>query len=374
VQTRTCSHAATPDGSRIYYTHSDCDSVSGALSVVTLADGTSKQLTDRAATGSLAMSPGSRSAAYVAYMDARDMPPRTSAVFVNDASGSIYGVTGPASAWGPVFASDDILLFQSAGSDSPASTIWRHDLGTGSSSQALTEGDLWITGYQIADDGSGFLMARFPGYGRAGELYVAPLDGGSPVRLATDLLDYRMYSMPLRPFAFAPPSKRVLYIAETSSDASRSHGISSVSPDGSGLVQLARGSNAAVVSSYADRVAIVAVDYTLDRGTLSVVAATGSSQFSIEVTGNVLYTTFVPHDRGLLFVEEPIGANKRLRHLSFASGKVTTLAEWTTSHLALYAFPAGIAFGGYPVDPSGCFTLVDSDLDQTGARLVAVPD
>ena len=88
----------------------------------------------------------------------------------------------------------------------------------------------------------------------------------------------------------------------------------------------------------------------------------------------MLYPTFVPHDRGLLFVEERTGANRRLRHLSFASGRVTTLAEWTTSRLALPAFPAGIGIGTYPVGPNGCVTLVDSDLDQTAARLVAVPD
>jgi hypothetical protein len=373
VPVETCSHAAPPDGSRIYYTHSGCDSVSGALSVVTVADGTSKQLTDRAATGSLAVSPGSRFAAYVAYTDPRDMPPRTGAVFVNDASGATYNVTGPASAFSPVFVSESILLFQSAGSDGGASNIWRHDLGTGSS-RALTQGDLGITGYEIAEDRSGLLMARFPGDGVHGELYLAPLDGGSPVRLATDIIDYRIYSMPLRPFTFAPPSGRVIYIADTSSDAGRTNGISSVAADGSDRVQLGSGGAQAVVSSYADRVAIIAVDSTEGGGTLSVVSAAGASQRSIEVAGRVLYPTFVPHDRGLLFVDERTGATKRLRHLSFASGNVTTLAEWTISRLALSAFPVGIGFGDYPVDPSGCVTVVDSDLDQTAARLAAVPE
>jgi hypothetical protein len=374
VPAQTCSHAATPDGSRIYYTHSGCDTVSGALSVVDLASGKSKQLTDRASTGSLAVSPDSRWAAYLAYTDARDKPPSTGAVFVADASGSTYNVMGPPSAWGPVFVSSGILLFQSAGSASQGATIWRHDLGSGSGSQSLTEGDLGITGYQIADDGSGFLMAMFTDYGTGGELYLAPLDGGSPLRLATDLMDYRMYSMPVRAFAFTPPSKRVLYIVDTSGDAGRSYGIASVSRDGSDHVQLTSGSSQAVVSSYADRVAIIAVDNTLGRGTISVVSSTGASQFSTDVTGSVMYASFVPHDRGLLFVEEPTGTNKRLRHLSFASGNVTTLGEWTTSRLALSAYPVGVSFGGYPVDPNGCLAVVDSDLDQTGARLVAVPD
>jgi hypothetical protein len=374
VPTQTCSHAATPDGSRIYYTHPPCDSVEGALSVVDLALGTSRQLTDRASTGSLTMSPDSRFAAYVAYTGPRDMPASSSAVFVADAAGSTYNVAGPRSAWGPVFAPGGTLLFRSAESGASASTIWRHAPGTGSRSQSLTEGDIGITGYEIAEDGSGFLMARFPGNGQPGELLLAPLDGGNTVRLATNLMDYRMYSMPYRPFAFARPGKRVLFIADSSGDAGRSYGIASVSRDGSDRVQLATGSTQAVVSSHADRVAIVSIDYTLRRGTLSVVSSTGANQLSIPVAGSVLYGSFVPQDRGLLFVEEPTGANKQLRHLSFASGKVTTLAEWTTSQLPLYAFPAGVSFGGYPIDPSGCFTVVDSDLDQTGARLVALPD
>jgi hypothetical protein len=192
------------------------------------------------------------------------------------------------------------------------------------------------TTYQIGDDGSGFLLARFTDYGTGGELYLAPLDGGSPLRLATDLMDYRMYSMPVRAFAFTPPSKRVLYIVDTSGDAGRSYGIASVSRDGSDHVQLTSGSSQAVVSSYADRVAFIAVDTTLGCGTISVVSSTGASQFSTDVTGSVMYASFVPHDRGFLFVEEPTGANKRLRHLSFASSNVTTLGEWTT---AVWRFP-----------------------------------
>ena len=58
-------------------------------------------------------------------------------------------------------------------------------------------------------------MARFLDYGNKGELYLAPIDGGGAVRLASDLLDYRMYSMPVRPFAFAPPGKRLLYLSES---------------------------------------------------------------------------------------------------------------------------------------------------------------
>ena len=378
VPMQTCSHAAAPDGARIYYTHSGCDSGAGALSVVSVADGTTRQLTDRAATGSVTVSPDGKLAAYLAYVDPRDTPPRTSAVFVTDASLSSYNVLGPTSAWGPTFASEGILLFQSVGADAGASTIWRHDIGTGSGSRALTEGDVGITGFQFADAASGlpsgFLMARFPGYGSHGDLYLAPIDGGNPVRLASDLMDYRMYSMPRRSNAFAPKSQRVLYIADTPSDASQDDAIVSLSADGHDRIQLGGGHARVMISPYADRVALADIDDTLGRGTLSVVSATGSGRLSVEVTGNPRFAAFVPRDRGLLFIEEPGSSDRRLRHLSFASGNVTTLGTWTTSRLAFSSLPAGVTFGGYPVDPSGCFTVVDSDLDQTGGRLGAIPD
>jgi hypothetical protein len=242
----------------------------------------------------------------------------------------------------------------------------------------LTEGDLGIAGYEIAADGSALLMARFPSVGKAGELYLVPLDGGSPVRLATDLMDYRMYSMPIRAFAFAPASKRVLYIADNSSDAGRSNGISSASPDGSERIQLPAAGSEAVVSSYADRVAVIAVDHTLGRGTISVVSAGGAKQFTVEVTGDVSFASFVPRDRGLLFVQTSVdtvlGTTSELRHLSFANGNVTMLAFWRTSTLALSNYPVGISFHEYPVDPNGCYAVVDSDFDQTASRLVTLPD
>ena len=219
-------------------------------------------------------------------------------------------------------------------------------------------------------------MAKFPDMGMAGELYQVPIDGDSPVRLATDLMDYRIYSMMVRAFAFAQPSQRVLYLADSSSDAGR-YRISSVGPDGSERVQLSAASHEAVVSSFADRVAVIEVDPALGRGTINVVSASGAKQFAIEVTGDVSFASFVPRDRGLLFVqmsEKSWGTTSELRHLSFFTGKVSMLAWWSSSTLAPYRYPLGLSSSEYPGDPNGCYIVVDSDQEQAASRLVAVPD
>jgi hypothetical protein len=64
----------------------------------------------------------------------------------------------------------------------------------------------------------------------------------------------------------------------------------------------------------------------------------------------------------------------QLRYLSFAKGSVTTIGTWNSSPLMTYNGSMGIETNLYPVDPSGCFVPVDSDLDPPGTRMVLLPD
>ena len=116
----------------------------------------------------------------------------------------------------------------------------------------------------------------------------------------------------------------------------------------------------------------------LRRRAITIVSASGAKQFTIEVTGEVSFASFVPRDRGLLYVQTSVdkvlGTTSELRHLSFASGNVTWLAWWSSTTLPLYSYPLGIFSQEYPVDPNGCFAVVDSDFDSTASRLVALPD
>lgn len=370
----TCTHAATPDGARVYFTATTCDHSAGPLRVLDVATGTVTKLAESASTSSLAVSPDSRFAAYVVPGAAIG----TGTVHLVDAAGTVTQIRDPSSAFRPAFAAGPTLVFQAQDAASSEPTLWRYDLDL-HVAQVLTPGDPGIAGYEIAPDGSALLAARLGNVsaGRGGELYLVPLDGRGPERIATDVMDYRIFSMVVRAFAFAPAIHRILYIADRANDGGRATGISSIGRDG-GPVQLSANGMGAVLSSYADRVALSTVDRTLGRSTISVMSTVGASQFSVDIAGEMSFAGFVPRDRGLLFlqtvVDPVLGSVSDLRHLSFTSGKMTRLGTWTKSPLALDNYPVGISAHEYPVDPFGCYTVVASDLDQTASRLTALPD
>ncbi len=365
----TCAHTATPDGRRVYFTSGGCERGAGPLSVLDVAAGTVKQVAASVSNSSLAVSPDSRWAAYVAGDAAAD----AGALYVVDATGAATAVPEVSAAVRPTFASGSVLLFQLPN----GLAVGRYDLDN-HDMQALVEGDVGIAGYEMTADGSVLLVAKPSSTGRSAELYRVATSGAAPVRVATDLTDYRVSSMMFRAFAFAPASNRILYSADRAGDAGWSTGISSVSLAGGPPIELSTGSLEAVMSSYADRVALVARDRTLGRSTLSVVSTSGERQFIVEVTGDVSFAGFVRRDRGLLYVQTKmdaaLGNLSELGHLSFTSGKVTRLGVWTKSSLGLPNYPAGISAHEYPADPHGCYTVVDSDMDQTAARLVAIPE
>jgi len=374
VAVKTCSHAATPDGSRLYYTH-DCTSQTGAASVLEIASGATKQLATRMSVETLVVSPGSRWAAYVGYTNPLDASTASQAVHVVDQGGTPYAVAMPDTAYNPVFASDQILLFQSPSAAFLSTKIWRHYLGTSDTPQLLAEGD-GGSGYEWNADRSAFLLAKLSSSARVAELYSVSVSDGRLVRLASDLMDYSMFAMRIRAFAFAPSNQRAIYFADVSPDGGRSYGLASVAQDGGGRLLLGSNVDEAVVSPYADRIAFVASNGAGGVNAVTVVSSTtGVEQFKIDSMAGFDAISFVPGDRGLLFVDTLATEKQRLlRHLSFTTGGVTTLAEFRTSRLLPYTAPTGIAAEVYPIDPAGCFVPVDSDLDQPGTRLVLLPE
>jgi hypothetical protein len=369
----TCSHVAAPDGSRIYYTH-DCDRSVGVLSVIDIASGSTQQLGSSVLASGPVMSPGSQWAAFIVYASATDASASMNTVYLVEKGGTPYAVPIPESAWAPVFLSDEILLVQSYAASSTGANIWRHRPGT-SDATLLAEGEHGFAGYESNADRSGFLLAKFPSSSsRTAELHLVSVKDGSLVQLAPDLMDYRMFEMAIQAFAIAPPSQRVIYIADRWSDAGRSYGMTSVSQNGKDTVQLAANASRAVVSPYADRVAVITSGGATYAANV-VSPTTGVPQFSIQDVAIFQAVSFVPGDRGLLFVDKEAGTTAwRLRHLSFATGAVTALAEWNSNKLVPYSASIGLGAGVYPIDPSGCFAPVDSDLDQPGTRLVLLPE
>jgi hypothetical protein len=376
IRAKTCSHAASPDGTRIYYTQ-DCGASYGTGSVIDVATGATKQLSPRMATSDLAVSPGSRWATYVEYPPPSDASTPLGTVHIVDQKGETYALSASESLRNPIFVSDDLLMLQSSGTDFLVSKIWRHTLGT-SEVKLLAEGDVGYDDYAWNADRSGFLLAKFPAPSSLiGELYLASLADGSLVQLGSDLMDYRMFEMRINAFAMVSSSQRAIYIADTRADANRTYAIATIALNGDDRLQLGPKTGQGLVSPYGDRVALVADKTSGSPGKVVVLSAsTGAQQFVVEGNDSLVPVGFIPGDRGLVLVNYQTAEKKRqLRHLVFATGAVSTLAEWSSSNgLLTYSDPNGFSKQAYPIDPNGCFVPVDSDLDPQGTRLALLAE
>jgi hypothetical protein len=376
ITAKTCGHAVTSDGARIYYTH-DCDRAWGSASVLDVVSGTTQKLdTSVSMSSELVVSPSGRWAAYVVSAGAADAASPTTAVRVVDKGGAPYTVPMAGSARGPMFLSDDALLIRATPFDYLSTALWGHRPGTGEVKQ-LAQGDLGFPVLQTNADRSGFLVATFTGgTSRSGALSLISAADGSATRLATDLWDYRISEVLIRGFAIAPSTQRVVYVATTPTDVSWSDSVASVALNGGVPIQLASETSRAVVSPYGDRVFASSYSPKSAAYPAAVVSgSTGAVQFKVETASTANSVTFVPGDRGLLYVSRDASTVPwRLRHLSFAKGTVTLIGEWNSSPQMTSSSPMGIETDYYPVDPSGCFTVVDSDLEPAGTRMVLLPD
>jgi hypothetical protein len=101
----------------------------------------------------------------------------------------------------------------------------------------------------------------------------------------------------------------------------------------------------------------------------------GTEIASFATDGRVTAPNFTPDGRGLLFVNVPSSGAAQLRYVSDSVPESVVLGEWTTTRLDMYPSIYGGLPGRYPVDPTGCFTVVDTDLAPgPGTRLVLLPE
>ena len=152
---------------------------------------------------------------------------------------------------------------------------------------------------------------------------------------------YHMNQIAFTPFAFTADGARVIYVGPQDSTA----GIYTASLDGSTNTRIADGYGF-VVSPFADRVAAIDAVSMRDQSIVRVVAsATGSGSFKFTTSSGTLIRapTFVPGDRGLLYVEAPIpgGGPMALNYLSFVDGRATPIGRWTRSQLPVLGYPIG---------------------------------
>lgn len=366
-----CAHVAAPDGSRIYYVH-DCQYSTGVLNVLDVATGTDQQL-DVAVTYELAVSPDSRWAAYVGYGPVGDAESSPGILRVVEKGGTPYALPEQETTRSPMFLSDDLLVFKSVSDTYLSSTFWRHRPGTNETTRLGAGVDSWNAYLRTADD-TAFLMAKFSSStAEAAELDLVSVLKGTVTPLASDVLDFRKFQAPVQSFALSQPSQRAIYAYEARTGLL---GFASVSLSGGGRVQLAPEASRALASPYGDRVAALASNHAFSATGNQITVdspTTGHGQFVI-VTDMLNTVTFLPGDTGLLFEErESDGSAWQLRHFSFADAALTTLGRWNTSKLMPHIAAMGIETATYPVDPTGCFTLVDTDLEPPGTRLVLLP-
>jgi hypothetical protein len=102
--------------------------------------------------------------------------------------------------------------------------------------------------------------------------------------------------------------------------------------------------------------------------------ASGLDRLSF-ATGNSFVGATPLSNGALLFVELTPSGTSQLRYLSASSPGSVLLGEWKTGGVMLEGWPSMPPKLHYPVDPTGCFTLVSTDLPPgPGTRLVVLPE
>jgi hypothetical protein len=221
-------------------------------------------------------------------------------------------------------------------------------------------------GYKVSPDHRYLLVARWlePA---PNELLAIRLDDAVETVLATDLLLYQLNMIGPAAFAFTHGGTRVVYVNH------QYGGTSSVPIGGGAPTRLSMG-NGFAVSPSDDYVAILEASSNTPGATLNVSEASGSWSYGYNSNDSISAVTFAPAHRGLLFVETTTAGPRRLRHWSLRGGDPTDLATWRNSNLDLHQFALGEMQPVYPVDPTGCYVVVDSDASGAeGVSIALVP-
>jgi hypothetical protein len=370
-----CSHVAAPDGSRVYAIH-DCDSRNtGSVAVVDVASGASTPLAVGVSFGtpmptrSTAVSPNGRWVAFVTSIPALATGWSDSVVVVAGADGSTQFLSSQPGGRYPAFVSNDLLLF-AVGDPQQMGDIRGHVPGTGDTSYLVAANrDPGLFGFQVSPDKTRVLGAAQIA-GQVDELYAIQVDGNGEQLLASNLYDYLMDPLALRVFVFNADG-HVIYNYNTG----RFLGAASVGLDESAPTVLS--TNASFLETpRLDRVVLVEPLFaTSGTSRLRLVSlASGADVFVYDANGAIGAIGFPPNDNGLLIIEYRSPDPDQLRYVSANASVV--LGEWLTSQLM--PIPHSDYYGTlpyiYPIDPTECFTVFDTDLAPgPGTRLAILP-
>lgn len=369
----TCEHRISSSGNRVLI-FEGCEGGEATLVPVDSRTGTRSRPWSAARNpygshANVVFSPGGNWFAY------RELPPapdgsvaRDGIIHVVDTNNNAYALTMAPGAAYPEFASDKVLLFATNLSDPPTTVDVRAHVLGGFAAPVIARGVAFDGyGYHVSPDGQWMLgaVAPFSAFLAPVALAAYSMDGRE-IALAGDLFPIWSTQMLVYTFAFSADSRHVVYLT--------------AGTPGSTAVVASTGGQASSLSSDLAFVipptgSLVALSETRTRPTRIRLTDLDTLQdvATAEVSATPAQVTFTPDGRSLIFVEKeersPLG---RLRHLSGGTGASQELAKWTTNLLTTGNIPCCNEPGrSYPIDPTGCFTLVDSDLD--GTRLVLLP-
>ena len=372
---RECQHVVAPDGRRVYAIH-DCDSHNnGSLDVIDVASGTSTRLAVGATFAtptparSAAVSPDGRWVTF-SISTPSDGGSGQSLLVVASADGQVETLTSQPGGRDPAFVSDDLLLFK-AGDLLRIGDIRGHVPGTGDTSYLVAaDRDPGLFGFQVSPDRTRVVGATEV-TGHADELYAIRVDGSGERLLASNLYDYLMDPLARRVFAFSA-NGHVIY---TYDDTGHSFGVASVALDGSAPTVWSTGASF-LQTPRLDQVVVVEPEFA-KFGTSRlrrVDLASGTEVFGYDSNGAIGAVGFPPNDNGLVIIEYRSQSPDQLRFVS--ANHSVVLGEWLTSQLL--PIPYSSYYGTlpyiYPIDPTGCFTVFDTDLAPgPGTRLAILP-
>jgi len=370
----TCDHLTSPDGSRVL-SFEDCNGSPATLTSIDTRTGSRTKLGRTALNTSglrpnVVFSPGGRWAAFREPEPALDGSVATGGlIHIVDDKDSSYALSSAPAACCPFFASDDVLLFSTiAGGPVPAD-VYAHDLGSGDTSRVIAKGVDFESyfGYRVSPGGQWMLAAIIPADDFSPYALAAfGVADGREVALVGNLFPFWSTEVAWYSFAFAADNRHVLYLT-----ADRPMHTALVASLGGAPADLSAEPSFAIPPT-GNLVALTETRSTPMRVRLTDLDTT-QDVASAEATSTPTQVTFTPDGRSLVYIESASdSAPARLRHLSGHTGSLTELARWTSNQLAL-EYACCNEPSPYPIDPTGCFAMVDSDLDG-GTRLVLLPE
>jgi len=381
IAANACDHVLSPDGQQVLSFES-CDATSATLWALKPEIGRRTQLGKVAryspyvnpAVGfnpNASFSPSGRWIAYRQPSPAPDGGVPQGGIINLVGPEETYTLTSIAGASLPFFVSDTTLLVATTAVGSPGTIdIHGHTLGTGAAYLVAKSVDIeTYFGYGVSPDGHWLLAAVAPvqGWDSPYALGAYDIQAGDTVALAANLFPFWSSEVAWYSFAFSADARHVLYLT-----ADRPMHVATVAATG-GSATVLSAEPSFTIPPTGSLVALSEKETRPPRVRLADLD-TGLDVASADAATSPVQATFTPSGRALVFTETATdAAPARLRHLS-ATGRVSQLGQWRTSQLGLdYGACCNEPYGSYPIDPTGCFLLVDSDLDG-GTRLVLLPD